>query len=182
MEALPVPHPILDHGEGASPPGASQGAGERRWGRNNLERGQEASHGSEEADAGRDLGAGSRKDAQHHPRNQRRPPGATGPRACHGGQGPHPCFFLKDPHRGTGAEDLFPPRSHLLRFPLPLPPRHRKAALVSEQPGLDRPGASCRPAPPHHFGKTHPPGKAQLGRASRTILPLQSSEGTVWPR
>lgn len=49
---------------------------------------------------------------------------------------PPSCFFLRDLHHGMGAEGLFPPRSHLLHFPSPLPSWRRKAVLVSEQPGL----------------------------------------------
>lgn len=45
-------------------------------------------------------------------------------------QVPPPCFFLRDLHHGMGAEGLFPPRSHLLHFPSPLPSWHRKAVLV----------------------------------------------------
>lgn len=60
------------------------------------------------------------------------PPQEPAPRTCHGCQGPHPCFFLEDPYRGMGAEDLFPPRSHLLHFPSPIPPRRRKTAFASQ--------------------------------------------------
>lgn len=64
-------------------------------------------------------GCGKPDGHRHHPRNQGRLPSRTErvaqepPRAR---QGLRPCFFLKDPHCGTGAEGLFPPQSHLLRF------------------------------------------------------------------
>lgn len=167
--------PSWTAGEGASPPGTSQGTGESCWGRINLEKGQETSHGPEEAAAGRDVGAGSRKDAHHHPRNQRPEPAMVA-------RAPTPAFSLRTRTVGWERKICFLPGPTCFAFHRRFRPGAGKRRLRPSSRGLHWPGVSCHPAHSSPHGKTHPNGKVRLRRASHTILPIQSSEGMVSPR
>lgn len=57
-----------------------------------------------------------------------------------------------------------------------------KRRLRPSSRGLQWLGVSCRPAHSSPHWKIRPTGKLWLGRASRTILPIQSLEGMVSPR
>lgn len=86
-------------------------------------------------------GHGKPDGRRHHSRNQRCLPSRLERAAReppHAHRGPRPCFFLKDPHCGTGTEGLFPPQSHLLRFSISAsaPAQESSACVQAARAGL----------------------------------------------
>lgn len=75
---------------------------------------------------------------------------------------PAPAFSLRTRTVGQERKVCFLPSPTCFAFPSLLPPRRRKAALVSKQPGLGWPGDSCCLLHPRELG---PARGAQRGHA-----------------